>query len=97
MARGGMIFRENFKFQKKIHFVLLHSIFLCYYSSRNLKRQSEQSGLHPDTSNFVRFRFDYLKKYCLKFSINYTTTSDKLGQTESIKKNNLRSESENEF
>ena len=36
-------------------FILFHLIFSCYYCSINLKRQSEHSGLRPDTSSFVCF------------------------------------------
>ena len=52
-----MIFIKNFKFlKKKNHFILFYFIFLCYYCySRNIKRQSEHSGLRPDTSSLVNF------------------------------------------
>ena len=49
---GGMIFIKNFKL-KKFHSILFHLIFLCYNCSINLKRLSEHSGLHPDTSILV--------------------------------------------
>ena len=63
MACGGMIFIKNFEnfkiknFRKKsFHFILFQLIFLCYYCcSINLKRQSEHSGLRPDTSSLVLF------------------------------------------
>ena len=35
------------------HFIFFIFIFTCYYCSINLKRQSEHSGLRPDTSNLV--------------------------------------------
>ena len=42
--------------EKKFTFILFHLIFLCYYCcSKNLKRQSELSGLRPDTSSLVFF------------------------------------------
>ena len=37
MARGGIIFRKNFKFQKNFHFVLLHSIFYVITPPETLK------------------------------------------------------------
>ena len=37
------------------HLVLFHLIFRCYYCSTNLKRQSEHSGLRPDTSSPVKY------------------------------------------
>ena len=45
--------------EKKIHFILFHLIFLCYYCcSINPKRQSEYSGLRPDTNSLVlNFQF----------------------------------------
>ena len=56
MACGGMIFIKKFSnFRKKNYFILFHLIFLGYYCcSINLKRQSEQSGLRPDTSSIVQ-------------------------------------------
>ena len=49
-----MIFIKNFKFKKKkIHYVLFDWFFKYYYCSINLKRQSEPSGLRPDTSSLV--------------------------------------------
>ena len=44
-------FRKNFFFD----FVIFHWIFKCYYCSINFKRQSEHSGLRPDTSSLVHF------------------------------------------
>ena len=35
------------------NFILLHLNFSCYCCSIDLKRQSEHSGLPPDTSSFV--------------------------------------------
>ena len=50
-----MIFIKNFKFwKKKISFYFISFNFLCYYCcSINLKRQSEHSGLRPDSSSLV--------------------------------------------
>ena len=45
---------SNFR-KKKFHFILFHLIFLFYYCSINFKRQSEHSGLRPDTSSLVTF------------------------------------------
>ena len=57
MLCGEMIFIKSFNFQKKkFHFNSLHLIFPCYYCSINLKRQSQHSGLRPDTSSLVDFR-----------------------------------------
>ena len=56
MACGGIIFiyKKNQILEKKIfHFVLFNLIFFCYYCSINLIRQSEHSGLFPDTSSLV--------------------------------------------
>ena len=38
---------------KKKRFFFLHSIFSCYYCSRDLKRLSKHSGLCPDMSSLV--------------------------------------------
>ena len=69
MACGGMIFVEKFSnFRKKVfHFILFHLILLCclcYYRSKNVKRQSELSGLRPDTSSLVEMcdKFFYIVK-----------------------------------
>ena len=58
--------KKNFSF----HF-FIHLIFKCYYCSINLKRQSEHSGLHPDTSSlvvFVKFAFLLDNQNKAKFS-----------------------------
>ena len=71
MACGGIIFIKkisNFR-EKKFHFILFHLIFLCYYCSINLKRQSEHSGLRPDTSSIVTFFNQVLKLVSLFFSL----------------------------
>ena len=58
MACGGMIFIKNFKLKKNFHFILFHLIFFMYYCcSINFKRQSEHSGLRPDTSSFFLMEF----------------------------------------
>ena len=45
-----------FKFwKKKFHFFLFFFIFYFYYCFINLNRQSEHSGLRPDTSSLVYF------------------------------------------
>ena len=41
---------------KKILFYFLHLVFPSYYCSIDLKRQSELSGLRPDTSSLVYLR-----------------------------------------
>ena len=46
MTCGGMIFI----------FFILYLIFLCYYCSIKFKRQSEHSGLRPDTSSLVTIK-----------------------------------------
>ena len=55
-----MIFIKNFKLKKK--FILFYFIsfnFLCYYCcSINLRRQSEHSGIRPDTSSLVYLSVD---------------------------------------
>ena len=49
----GMIFiKKSQILEKNFHFILFHLIFICYYCSINLKRQSEHSGLCPDASSF---------------------------------------------
>ena len=63
MACGVMIFIEKFSNFRNFffHFILFHLIFLCclcYYCSINAKRQSELSGLRPDTSSLVVPTFD---------------------------------------
>ena len=43
-------------------FIFISFNFLCYYCcSINLKRQSEHSGLRPDTSSLVVLTFDTKK------------------------------------
>ena len=64
MECGWMIFIKNFKFWKKnkiFHFVLFHWISWFDYSSINLKRHSEPSGLRPGTSSLVWFEFEKTK------------------------------------
>ena len=56
MACGGMISQKNFKFSKKKHsfyFISFHLIFFKYRCSINFERQSEHSGLRPDTSSLL--------------------------------------------
>ena len=53
MACGGMFFTKNLKFYLSFQFNLLHLIFSFYFCSIELKRQSELSGIHSDTSSFV--------------------------------------------
>ena len=55
MACVGMIFIKKFQIlEKKISFYFISLNFLCYYyCSINVKRQSEHSGLRPDTSSLV--------------------------------------------
>ena len=49
----GDDFHKKFQILEKI-FILFHLIFLCFYCcSINVKRQSEHSGLRPDTSSLV--------------------------------------------
>ena len=46
MACGGMIFTKKIlKLEKSLFYIF----FSCYYCSIDLKRQSEHSGLLPDT------------------------------------------------
>ena len=42
------------KFFFSFYFITIN--FSCYYCSIDLKRQSEHSGLRPDTSNLVRLK-----------------------------------------
>ena len=58
MARGEMIFIKKIEIleEKKFSFCFISIIFFkCYDCSINLKRQSEHSGLRPDTSSLVSF------------------------------------------
>ena len=57
-----MIFTKK-KFIYEIFFYLLHLIFIGYYCSINLKKQSEHSGLRRDTSSLV-----YFKLLCLQLA-----------------------------
>ena len=51
---GDDFHKKNSNFRKKILFdFFFQGIFKCYYCSINLKRQSEHSGLRPDTSSLV--------------------------------------------
>ena len=50
-----VIWRVGGCFNKKSQtFLFLHLNFSCYYCSIDLKRQSEHSGLRPDTSSLVQ-------------------------------------------
>ena len=55
-----MTFTKNLKFcfKKKSFYSILFN-FLSYYCSIDLKRQSEQSGLHPDRSSLVVFEIQF--------------------------------------
>ena len=59
MACGGDFHRKNFKLKKKFIFFIIFNLLmffiLCYYCSINLTRQSEHSGLCPDTSIVVLY------------------------------------------
>ena len=69
MACGGMIRIKNFKLKKK------KFSFYSMTALKNLKRQSEHSGLRPDTSSLVTI---YLKYICL-FSLNALSGNYKKG------------------
>ena len=56
MACGGMIFTKNLKKILQFFFIFLHLIFSFYFCFIDLKRQSEHSGLRPDTSSLVIFK-----------------------------------------
>ena len=56
MACGGMFLQKISNFLETIfNVILLHLNFPCYYCSTDFKRQSEHSGLRPDTSSLVVF------------------------------------------
>ena len=78
MACGGMIFKKNFKFKKKSSFYFISFIFFMYYCcSINLKRQSEHSGLRPDTSSLVYFIDKIvIKRVLIQFSRKYLKIQD---------------------
>ena len=67
MASGGMIFFKKFQIlEKKFSFYFISFNFLCFYCcSINLKRQSEHSGLRPDTSSLVLFAYSLF--LCMTF------------------------------
>ena len=54
---------------KNFHFVLLHLTFWCYYCPINLERQSEHSGLRPNTSSLVNYAYMYLDKKQLSIEL----------------------------
>ena len=56
MARGGCFSSKTSNLREK-KFFLFYCIYFfgCYYCSINPKRQSEHSGLLPDTSSLVSF------------------------------------------
>ena len=66
MACGGDDFVKKIQileFFFSFYFITL--TFLCYYCSINLKRQSEHSGLRPDTSSLVYWnKTDSSKSVC---------------------------------
>ena len=55
MACGGCS-HEKSQIKNKLNFIVLHLIVSCYYCFIDLKRQSEHSGLRPDTSSLVQFQ-----------------------------------------
>ena len=71
MACGGMFFIKKFQIlEKKFSFYFITFSFFCYYCTINLKRQSEHSGLRPDTSSLVFFgisTFKVREKNCLHY------------------------------
>ena len=75
MACGGMIFIKNFNFWKKkisFYFILFYFLCcLCYYCSINVKKQSEFSGLRPDTSSLVLFVHNCIKLKLINFFFYY--------------------------
>ena len=64
-------------------FISLNLIFLCYYCSIDLKRQSEHSGLHLKTSSLVRF-------WCRKKRNFFVKTFPKSAQYEAKDRENRR-------
>ena len=52
---GDDFFTKNLNFKKKKLFYVITFNFLIVYSSINLKRQSEHSGLRLDTSSLVKY------------------------------------------
>ena len=52
ILRVGNGFYKKSQIKKKNLF-FLHLVFSCYYCFIDFKRQSEHSGLSPDTSNLV--------------------------------------------
>ena len=79
MALGGMIFIEKFQIlEKKVSFCFITFNFLMLLLLHKSNRQSEHSGLCPDTSSLVIYPATpfphiivrYLKKYiCMNFSL----------------------------
>ena len=67
MACGGDDFHKKFQIlEKKIFFFILFyflEFLKCYYCSINLKRQSEHSGLRPDTSSLVAISTEWLAEH----------------------------------
>ena len=57
MACGGMIFIKNFKLKKNNFFLnfITFNFLMLLLLHKNLKRQSEHSGLRLDTSSVVHF------------------------------------------
>ena len=80
----GMIFIQTFSnFRKKKFFILFYLIFLsclCYYCSINVKRQSELSGLRPDTSSLVYFNCTHSKLYKIIVTNDQNLMDTKVGQ-----------------
>ena len=48
-----MIITKNLKIKKMFSYILVPLKLSCYFCSIDLKRQSEHSGLRPDTSSLV--------------------------------------------
>ena len=74
----GDDFHKKFQILEKIFFILFYFIyfFLCYdCCSINLKRQSEHSGLHSDTSSLVQFRSIPLTSSAKKDQLDRTPPS----------------------
>ena len=75
-----MIFIKNLQILEEKNFILFYFIlfFSCYYCSINLKRQSEHSGLRPDTSSLVCLIVFVL--FFKRIQQKKLSTSNKVGQ-----------------
>ena len=77
-------FHKNLNFQNKFSFYFYYILFVsCYYYSIDLKRQSENSELRPDTSSLLDIYLNSISPIEIVATVSDRTlsTGHKSGQT----------------